>query len=70
MSKAIKTAKTSSRKTVKVLTPGQKAAATKRRLGLDLNAIARKAVRTRRANQRSATARKAVRTRHAHKRVA
>lgn len=32
------------------LTPGQKAAATKRAAGLDLSAIARKAARTRLAN--------------------
>ena len=69
MSKATKTAKTS-RRTVKVLTPGQKAAATKRRLGLDLSAIARKAVRTRRANQKRASAQKAVRTRRANQKRA
>jgi len=49
-----------------VLTPGQKAAATKRRLGLDLSAIARKAVATRRANVRRAIAQKAVATRRAN----
>ncbi len=50
------------RKTRKVeLTAGQKAARTKRLAGLDLSAVARKAVRTRRANVRAAERAKAER---------
>lgn len=48
------------------LTPGQKAAATKRANGLDLSAVANKAVETRRANI-AAAEREAAKMARAHK---
>jgi hypothetical protein len=50
MTKSTKTIRATRKAQPVTLTPGQKAAATKRRMGLDLTAIANKAVQTRRDN--------------------
>jgi len=52
-SPTVKTAKKTA--PIVILTPGQKAAATKRANGLDLSAVAQKAVQTRRDNVIAAT---------------